>query len=58
MRKYELALVLSPKLSESKLKEVISKVEELIVGEKGKVAKQDLWEKRNLAYLINKEKQA
>lgn len=58
MQSYELALVISPKLTESKLKEAISQVEKLVVGEKGKVEKQDLWKKRNLAYPINQEKEA
>ena len=58
MQRYELALVLSPLLTESKLKETISKIEELVIGEKGKIAKQDLWKKRSLAYPINKEKEA
>lgn len=58
MRAYELALAVSPKLEESKIKEVTAKIVNLIKEEKGKVTKEDAWEKRLLAYPISKEKEA
>lgn len=58
MRVYELALVISSKLDNNKIKEVTAKVGSLIKEEKGKVSKEDSWEKRALAYPIGKEKEA
>jgi len=58
MRRYELALVISPAFIENKLKETISKVADLVKAEKGKVTKEDLWGKKPLSYPILKEKEA
>ncbi len=58
MRQYELALVITPDLSEDKVKIVGGKVEELIKAEKGKITKKDFWAKRTLAYPIAKNREA
>lgn len=51
--KYELMIILKPMLTEDIRANVLSKVEEVITKNKGKVTKQDVWGKRHLAYLIN-----
>lgn len=58
MRSYELALVIKPDIDSTKLKEINDKVEELVKGEKGKIGKKDSWDKKELTYPIQKEKEA
>lgn len=58
MRIYELALVVSPKIDKSKIKEVSEKIVNLIKEEKGKITKEDAWSSRPLAYPIKKEREA
>lgn len=58
MKNYELALVINPTFSDEKVKGVVSKVEEIISGLKGKVTSTDIWPKKALAYKIGKHKEA
>src|SRR3989344_5806381 len=58
MKKYELALVIDPTLTDDKVKVVIKKIEDLIATEKGKVTSKDIWPKKTLAYKIAKHSQA
>ncbi|MBI2029047.1 30S ribosomal protein S6 [Candidatus Gottesmanbacteria bacterium] len=58
MKKYELALVIEPTLTDEKVKAVVGKIEDLILSEKGKVTSKDIWPKKTLAYKIAKHREA
>jgi ribosomal protein S6 len=49
-----MTLILVPELAVTKRKEVLDKVEKILVATKGKVEKKDEWGKKNLAYPIKK----
>ncbi len=57
MKYYELLYVVQPHLSEEQLKDFMDVVAERIKSEGGEVLKNELWQKRNLAYPIKKFKQ-
>jgi len=57
MRYYELLYVVQPHMSEEQLKEFMNVVAERIKTEGGEILKNELWQKRNLAYPIKKFKQ-
>ncbi len=57
MRYYELLYIVQPHMSDEQLKEFMSVVAEKIKSEGGKILKNELWQKRNLAYPIKKFKQ-
>lgn len=54
MKKYELAVVLSPALDEEGVKGMLTNIQELIARFGGTVEKVDEWGKRKLAYEIQK----
>lgn len=55
MNNYLLTLVLKADLEEKELKEFLDSLIKRIVGEEGKMQKQDLWGVRDLAYPIKKQ---
>lgn len=55
MNSYLLTLVLKPKMEEKERKALLDSITKKIVGEDGKVQKEDLWGVRSLAYPIKKE---
>jgi small subunit ribosomal protein S6 len=57
MRDYELVLIVHPDVDENSFKELIEKVQGWITEAGGTVAKVDLWGKRRMAYLINKQRE-
>ncbi len=57
MRYYELLYVVQPQMSEEQLKEFMSAVAERIKTEGGDILKNEVWQKRTLAYPIKKFKQ-
>ncbi len=57
MRYYELLYIVQPHMSDEQLKEFMSVVAEKIKSEGGEILKNELWQKRNLAYPIKKFKQ-
>ena len=57
MRKYELVCIIQPDLDETAFKEAVAKVEGWITEADGTVDKTDVWGKRKLAYLINKQRE-
>ena len=52
-RKYELVMVINPKLEEEALEAVIAKYSNLVTNNGGEIIKLDRWGKRRLAYEIN-----
>ncbi len=52
---YYLTLVLKPDLDEKARKELLDDVKKKIVGQVGKIEKEDLWGARDLAYPIKKQ---
>ena len=57
MRTYEVVLIVHPELDENAFKEVIEKVQGWITGAGGSLIKLDVWGKRRLAYIINKQRE-
>jgi small subunit ribosomal protein S6 len=57
MRTYEVVLIVHPELDETAFKEVIEKVQGLITSAGGSLIKLDVWGKRRLAYMINKQRE-
>lgn len=53
--KYEAVIVLSTKLGEDGIKDVVAKINEVIVSNNGSIDSVDEWGKRRLAYAINYE---
>jgi small subunit ribosomal protein S6 len=56
MRTYEVVLIVHPELDETAFKEVIEKVQGYITTAGGSLVKLDVWGKRRLAYMINKQR--
>lgn len=56
MRTYEVVLIVHPELDETAFKEVIEKVQGWITTAGGSLVKLDVWGKRRLTYLINKQR--
>jgi small subunit ribosomal protein S6 len=54
MRKYEVMIIVNPKLKEDDAKKVVDKELETITKEAGKVIKNDWWGIKDLAYEIEK----
>ncbi|MEE2821643.1 MAG: 30S ribosomal protein S6 [Acidobacteriota bacterium] len=54
MRKYEVAVVLAPTLTEEEVDQSIETFQEIAKEKEAQVANVDNWGKRNLAYPINK----
>lgn len=55
MNSYLLTLVLKPDLEEEKRKALLDGVVKKLIGEEGKVEKEDLWGNKDLAYPIKKQ---
>lgn len=55
MNSYYLTLVIDPKLEEKERKSFLEALVKKVTGEAGKVAKEDLWGVRDLAYPIKKQ---
>ena len=55
MNSYLLTLVLKPDLEEKMRKEFLDGVVKKLVGEAGKVEKEDLWGNKDLAYPIKRQ---
>ncbi len=56
MRTYEVVLIVHPELDETAFKEVIEKVQGWITAAGGALVKLDVWGKRRLTYIINKQR--
>lgn len=54
MSKYELMLLIDPKLSDDEQNNVLASIEEIISQADGKVEKKDIWGEKKLAYKVNK----
>jgi len=57
MRNYELVCIVQPDLDETAFNEAVEKVKGWITDAGGKVDKTDVWGKRKLAYLIQKQRE-
>ena len=57
MRNYELVLIVQPDLDETAFNEAVDRVKSWVDNASGKVGKVDVWGKRKLAYLIQKQRE-
>ena len=57
MRNYELVCIIHPDLDETAFKEAVDSVKGWITEAGGTVDKEDVWGKRKLAYLIQKQRE-
>jgi small subunit ribosomal protein S6 len=57
MRNYEMVCIIQPDLDESAFNEAVERVKGWITEAGGKVDKVDVWGKRKLAYLIQKQRE-
>ena len=57
MRNYELVCIIHPDLDETAFKEAVENVKGWITEAGGTVNKEDVWGKRKLAYLIQKQRE-
>jgi small subunit ribosomal protein S6 len=57
MRNYELVCIIHPDLDETAFKEAVEMVKGWITEAGGSVGKEDMWGKRKLAYLIQKQRE-
>ncbi|HHY88016.1 MAG TPA: 30S ribosomal protein S6 [Chloroflexi bacterium] len=57
MRNYELVFIVHPDLDQEALTGVIDRVKGWITDAGGSVEKVDVWGKRRLAYMINKQRE-
>ena len=57
MRNYELVVIIQPDLDETAFNEAVDRVKSWVDEAGGKVAKVDVWGKRKLAYLIQKQRE-
>lgn len=55
MNSYNLTLVLKPDMDEKERKTLLDSMVKKLLGEEGKVTKEDLWGVRDLAYPIKKQ---
>lgn len=55
MNSYNLTLVLKPDLDEKVREELLSGVKKKMLGENGKLSKEDFWGARDLSYPIKKQ---
>ena len=56
MRFYETLYIVHPALESGRLKDIIMELESHITKDDGKILATDIWGKKKLAYLINKQK--
>jgi small subunit ribosomal protein S6 len=57
MREYEIVVIIHPDLDENALNELVKRISGWITEDGGEITKTDLWGKRELAYMIRKQKQ-
>ena len=57
MRNYELICIVQPDLDETAFNEAVDRVKSWVDDAGGKVGKVDVWGKRKLAYLIQKQRE-
>lgn len=57
MRNYELVCIIQPDLDETAFKEAVETVKGWVAEAGGSVEKEDVWGKRKLAYLIQKQRE-
>lgn len=57
MRKYELVCIVHPDLDETAFNGVTEKVKEWVAESGGNVDKVEVWGRKRLAYLINKQRE-
>ena len=57
MRNYELVCIIHPDLDETAFKEAVDNIKGWITEAGGTVDKEDVWGKRKLAYLIQKQRE-
>ena len=57
MRNYELVCIIHPDLDETAFKEAVETVKDWVTEAGGSVDKEDVWGKRKLAYLIQKQRE-
>ncbi|OGE30767.1 30S ribosomal protein S6 [Candidatus Daviesbacteria bacterium RIFCSPHIGHO2_02_FULL_36_13] len=55
MNNYLLTLVLKPEMDEKERKALLDSMVKKIIGEEGKIKKEDLWGVRDLSYKIKKQ---
>jgi len=55
MRKYELTLIIDPKLAEKDAKDIQDKLKKWVTTGKGKIVKEEIWGRKKLAYPIAKK---
>jgi ribosomal protein S6 len=53
MNKYEFMLILDPSQSEDERKEVVESIGKVLKSKKAKIAKEDVWGDKKLAYKIH-----
>lgn len=58
MNSYYLTLVVKPDLEEKERKVLLDAMVKKLVGEEGKIGKEDLWGNKDLAYPIKKQTKA
>jgi small subunit ribosomal protein S6 len=58
MRTYEAVLLVNPDLDEEALNGVVDRVKSWMTESGGTITKVDLWGKRRMAYLIQKQREA
>lgn len=57
MREYELTVIIHPDLDENAVRDLITRISNWITEDGGEITKTDIWGKRELAYLIRKQRQ-
>jgi len=57
MHKYELMCIIHPDLDETAFKDSVEKIKGWITELKGEIETTDVWGRRRLAYLINKQRE-
>jgi small subunit ribosomal protein S6 len=57
MRDYELIFIAHPDLDETALNDAIERVKGWITEAGGSIVKADIWGKRRMAYIINKQRE-
>lgn len=57
MREYELFVIIHPDLDENAVRDLVTRVSNWITEDGGEITKTDFWGKRELAYLIRKQRQ-
>jgi small subunit ribosomal protein S6 len=56
MREYELVVIFHPDLDENAMTELIKRISSWITEDGGELIKTDIWGRREMAYLIRKQK--